>query len=148
MELYFFKYLLVTKYFKVYFEDLELSQLLQEAFDLKNRMEASDKLSEEAKKRDYRHHRFDFETLITKFGQKFREKDTKNAKDVSKSSISSNPELDVDPIEFLDKYQVIVPDLTKENINVLIGLFDGIGLSTTNFNYLALFRYFHKMKYR
>ena len=127
---------------------MELSQLLQEAFDLKNRMEASDKLSAEAKARDYRHHRYDFECLITKFGQKFKEKESKSAKDLSRSSMSSNPELEGDPLEFLDKYQVIVPDLTKESINVLIGLFDGIGLSTTNFNYLALFRYFHKMKYR
>lgn len=111
-------------------------------------MEASDKLSEEAKKRDYRHHRFDFESLITKFGQKFKERESKSGKDLNRSSMSSNSEAEVDPIEFLDKYQVIVPDLTKENINVLIGVFDGIGLTTTNFNYLALFRYFHKMKYR
>lgn len=111
-------------------------------------MEASDKLSEEAKKRDYRHHKFDFESLITKFGQKFREKEGKSSKDSSRSSISSNAEAEIDPAEFLDKYQVIVPVLTKESINVLIGLFDGIGLSTANFNYLALFRHFHKMKYR
>lgn len=126
---------------------MELSQLLQEAFDLKNRMEASDKRSEEAKERDYRHHRFDFESLITKFGIKFKDKDTPS-KDQSKSSASSMAEAEIDPAEFLDKYQVLVPDLTKDNINVIIGLFDGIGLTTVNFNYLALFRHFHKLKYR
>lgn len=126
---------------------MELSQLLQEAYDLKNRMEASDKRSEEAKERDYKHHRFDFQTLITKFGIKFKEKDT-SSKDQSKIANTSTAEAEIDPAEFLDKYLVFVPDLTKESINVIIGLFDGIGLNTVNFNYLALFRNFHKMKYR
>lgn len=111
-------------------------------------MEASDKRSEEAKERDYKHHRFDFETLITKFGKKFKDRDSNADKDQSKSSIGSTAELELDPAEFLDKYQVFVPDLTKDNINLLIGLFDGIGLTATNFNYLALIRHFHKMKYR
>lgn len=132
----------------MYFEDLELSQLLQYAFDLKSRMEVSDKKSEEAKERDYRRHRFDFESLITRFGLKFKDKESKNTKDQSRTSVGSNVDAEIDPEEFLDKYKVMVPDLTKENINVFIGLFDGIGLSVVNFNYLALFRHFHSMKYR
>lgn len=111
-------------------------------------MEASDKRSEEAKERDYRHHRFDFESLITKFGMKFKDKNNNANKDQSKLSASSAAEPEVDPSEFLDKYQALVPDLTKDNINLIIGLFDGIGLISTNFNYLALIRHFHKMKYR
>ena len=111
-------------------------------------MEASDKRLEEAKERDYRHHRFDFETLITKFGMKFKDKDNITNKDLSKSSVGSGAEAEGDPAEFLDKYQVLVPELTKDNINLIIGLFDGIGLTATNFNYLALIRHFHKMKYR
>jgi len=135
-------------YGSLYFEDLELSQLLQYAFDLKSRMEVSDKKSEEAKERDYRRHRFDFESLITRFGLKFKDKESKNTKDQSRTSVGSNVDAEIDPEEFLDKYKVMVPDLTKENINVFIGLFDGIGLSVVNFNYLALFRHFHSMKYR
>jgi len=121
--------------------------MLQEAYDLKNRMESSDKRSQEAKDRDYKHHREDFEALITKFGLKFKQVN-KDKKDGDKSINSSSAEIEVDSIEFLDKYRILVPELNKDNINILISLFDSIGLSTISFNYLALIRHFHKLKYR
>ena len=45
--------------------------MLQDALDLKTKMEASDKKKEAAKNRDYKYHRKNFKKLIEDFGSSF-----------------------------------------------------------------------------
>jgi hypothetical protein len=46
-------------------------------------------------------------------------------------------------VDLLDKYGVLVPELTHENIGFLIHMFNDIGVSAVNHNYLAIMRFLH-----
>jgi len=153
-------------------------------------MEHSDKCSKEVRDRDYKTHKYNFMVIIAKFGLKFLAKETTSktpSQTASSTSVFTQQEED-DPLEILEKYMGLIPELTMANIQILINLFSNIGLNSpaqfggakpdappekekpqpkakkgeapppeqvvihptepSNHNFLALFRYFHKLKYK
>jgi len=110
-------------------------------------MEISDKLSPDAKSRDYKYHREAFIDLVAKLAHKFAEKESsKTNSEGSSASTIAKEEEDIRLI--LDKHIIFIPELTMANISLLITMFGLTGLSEINQNYLALLRYFHKLKYK
>ena len=106
----------------------------------------SDAQSKEVRERDYKYHKENFATLIARLGAKFQDRGkSQQDPNLTASSIANEDE---DPLAIFQKYEVFIPELNVENIDVLINLFGSIGLNTTNHNYLALLRYFHKFKYK
>lgn len=51
-------------------------------------------------------------------------------------------------IDLLDKYGAFVPELTHDNVDLIINLFNEVGVQERNNNYLVILRYFHKNKYK
>lgn len=105
-------------------------------------MAASDKCSPELRERNYKckqGHRQTYQVLVSKIGMKFTEKEG--------HSNTEQPSFE-DLLLWLDKYEVFLPQLSMEAIDVIINMLSPIGNNLINHNYLALFRYFHSLKYR
>jgi hypothetical protein len=90
-------------------------------------MQESDKKSAEAKNRDYKYHKKQFQTLIEEIGKFFinKEKNSNNRKKSAKIDLG-NEEVEEDSI--LSKHIIFVPELTIPNIEIIIGLFSKNGL--------------------
>ncbi|CAD8200548.1 unnamed protein product [Paramecium pentaurelia] len=145
-------------YGNIYITDANISMLLQDALNLQSKMKESDQQSQKMKERDYKHHKKAFYKLIEQLGFYFFQKPStiqmqngqthetvkKNvAFKKSESFMQEQNEPDI-----LAKYEAIVPELTHDNITILINLFNDQGVLSINHNYLAILRYFHHQKYK
>ena len=126
-----------------------LDKLQREAYNLKTRMTESDQRSQMAKTRDFKYHIKDFRKIIEDFGRFFylKESSSKHKKPKARAQSVGTNEEEESNIDTLDKYGAFVPDLTFDAIQVLIELFNEKGLNIVNNNYLAIFRFFHHVKY-
>ena len=114
-------------------------------------MTDSDLKSPAAKVRDFKYHIKDFKKLIEDFGKYFSQKEI-NLRHVKKpktrtQSVGFGNEEEEDNFDVLDKYASFIPELNFENIKVIIELFNEKGLNIINQNFLAIFRFFHHIKY-
>lgn len=114
-------------------------------------MMESDSKSQVAKTRDYKYHVKDFKKLIEDFGKYFYQKEnvtrhTKKPKGRAQSVGFGNDDEEIS-IDVLEKYAAFLPDLTLDNIQIIISIFNEKGLNIINHNFLAIFRYFHHIKY-
>lgn len=112
----------------------------------------SDGKSQIVKTRDYKYHVKDFKKLIEEFGRYFNQKEanikhSKKMKGGRAQSVGFGVEEEENTIDILDKYSALIPDLTLDSIQVMISIFNEKGLNIINHNYLAIFRYFHHIKY-
>ena len=103
--------------------------------------ETDKKTSEEVKKRDYKYHKEEYKRLLEEFGKNFT---LKNEDYVSKKKDIEQEE----EASILGKYLEFVPDLTHENLDLFTNIFSNGGLLSAHQNYLAIFRFFHYMKYK
>ena len=128
-----------------------LDKLQREAFNLKSRMLDSEQKSQTAKTRDFKYHIKDFRKLFEDFGKFFYLKEV-NLKHPKKpkgraASVGFANDEEESNIDALDKHVAFIPDLTFESIQVMIDLLNEKGLNIINQNYLAIFRFFHHIKY-
>jgi hypothetical protein len=117
-------------------------------------MEQTDKRSEAVKERDYKKYRLDFQAIIEEFGKFFTIKEAKATNKKKTVNFQGDASKDVQP-NVLDAYAAFIPELshldTKKAFDVLkimADLFSSQGLKVEDHNFLAIFRYFHQLKYR